>query len=84
MLPCVSHMRRLVPPLALVLLVLAAPLIAGAGAGATPDLWQAAGAAQTKKPVRAPAFTLQELGGRPVALQQLRGRVVMLYFWATW
>jgi cytochrome oxidase Cu insertion factor (SCO1/SenC/PrrC family) len=31
-----------------------------------------------------PAFTLAGLDGRPVSLAQLRGRVVLLYFWATW
>jgi cytochrome oxidase Cu insertion factor (SCO1/SenC/PrrC family) len=32
----------------------------------------------------APAFTLTNLTGGKVTLQQFRGRVVLLYFWATW
>lgn len=29
-------------------------------------------------------FTLPGLDGRPVALSELKGQVVLLYFWATW
>lgn len=32
----------------------------------------------------APAFVRNDLSGRPVALEQYRGRVVLLDFWATW
>ena len=32
----------------------------------------------------APAFTLAGLDGKPVSVGQLKGRVVLLYFWATW
>lgn len=32
----------------------------------------------------APALTLQSLTGKRVSLSDLRGRAVLLYFWATW
>ncbi len=32
----------------------------------------------------APNFTLADLSGRQVSLDQFRGRIVMLDFWATW
>jgi cytochrome c biogenesis protein CcmG, thiol:disulfide interchange protein DsbE len=44
-------------------------------------------ALQLAKPtsrLEAPAFDLPTLSGRPVRLADLRGRPVLLYFWATW
>jgi hypothetical protein len=35
-------------------------------------------------PKPAPAFTLSDLNGKDVHLSDLRGRVAMLFFWATW
>ena len=35
-------------------------------------------------PKPAPAFSLPDLAGRTWNLADLRGKVVLLYFWATW
>jgi len=32
----------------------------------------------------APAFTLESLAGERISLSDLRGRAILLYFWATW
>ena len=32
----------------------------------------------------APAFTLPALDGRQLSLADFKGRVVLLYFWASW
>ncbi|MBN1566481.1 MAG: redoxin domain-containing protein [Acidobacteria bacterium] len=34
--------------------------------------------------LKAPAFTLPDLSGQQVTLDQFKGKVVMLEFWATW
>ena len=34
--------------------------------------------------IEAPAFEVPALTGRPARLADLRGRVVLLYFWTTW
>ncbi len=35
-------------------------------------------------PKPAPALTLPDLNGKQIHLSDLRGRVVVLFFWATW
>ncbi len=55
-----------------------------AGPGVEPALWRAAGVAQFSSPVPAPPLNLRDLSGELLDLRSLRGRMVMLYFWATW
>jgi peroxiredoxin len=45
-------------------------------------LWAAAAAPTLQAP--APDFTLRDASGHPVRLQEQRGQVVMLNFWASW
>jgi hypothetical protein len=35
-------------------------------------------------PKAAPEFSLPDLDGRPVALADFRGKVTLVFFWATW
>ena len=39
---------------------------------------------QPPEPLEAPDFTLPDVDGRPVRLRELRGKLVLLNFWATW
>ncbi len=66
---------------ALVLVIL---LATSTARGEGPELWRALAVARPSARVEAPRFTLPDLGGRPVGLDAFRGRVVLLYFWATW
>ncbi len=47
-------------------------------------VWQAAGVVALPRSVPAPPLRLAALSGEPVDLRQLRGRLIMVYFWATW
>jgi len=56
----------------------------GICAAATPDILPVAGRNTVKLGEPAPNFQLLDMQGRPVALSDLRGKVVMVNFWATW
>jgi len=68
--------RRAVAALVVALLL---PL----AAAAAPD-FAALDIQRYEAPKPAPEFTLPDLDGRPVKLTDLRGKVVLLFYWATW
>ena len=70
-------MRR---PLAFV--VAATLVVAAVTAAAAPDF--APMQVQRLDPKPAPAFELPDLAGKVHRLADLRGKVVMLFFWTTW
>ena len=58
--------------------------IVGIGGAAAPDLLPISGRNAVKPGELAPNFQLQDLHGRFVTLAEMRGKVVLLNFWATW
>jgi cytochrome oxidase Cu insertion factor (SCO1/SenC/PrrC family) len=62
---------------------LALTLLTVGGAGAAPDF--ASLRVQPYQPPKpAPAFALPGLDGKVTRLADLRGKVVLVFFWATW
>jgi cytochrome oxidase Cu insertion factor (SCO1/SenC/PrrC family) len=77
--------RALVWACLLVALAAVAPLPAWpGGAGVPAAIWEGLTLDRPTRPVDTPAFDLPGLDGRRIASKDLRGRVVLLYFWATW
>ena len=58
--------------------------LVGIGGAAPPDILPVAGPNGVKLGEPAPNFQLRDLNGRLVTLSDLRGKVVLLNFWATW
>jgi cytochrome oxidase Cu insertion factor (SCO1/SenC/PrrC family) len=62
---------------------LALALLTVSSAGAAPD-FAALKLQPYDAPKPAPAFTLPDPDGRTTTLGDLKGKVVLLFFWATW
>jgi cytochrome oxidase Cu insertion factor (SCO1/SenC/PrrC family) len=58
-------------------------LLAGAASGAADD-FTTLGLQRYEPRKPAPDFSLPDVGGRTLALADYRGKVVLLFFWATW
>jgi len=67
----------------LIAAVLWAP-VAAAQPSAAPPAWAKMGVQAYDPPKPAPAFALPLLDGRTVRLEDLKGKAVLLFFWATW
>jgi cytochrome oxidase Cu insertion factor (SCO1/SenC/PrrC family) len=68
---------------AVVALAVVAAVMLAAGVAAAPDF--ATLQIQSYEPPKAaPALSLPDLNGKAQTLESLRGKVVLLFFWATW
>ena len=68
----------------MLVLLVGAALTAGPLAGAAEDPFAALNVQRAVREAQAPPFRLQTLEGKPVALEDLKGKVVLFYFWRTW
>jgi peroxiredoxin len=82
--------REFIPSLASSTLMIAGTavflmvVLVGIGGAAAADILPVAERHAVKLGELAPNFQLRDLNGRMVALSDLRGKVVLLNFWATW
>ena len=73
-------MKRL-PVIVFVMVILLLWKIPGASAQTQ---FAEAGVEKFRVPVEAPDFTLTEVGGGKVSLKELRGKIILLNFFASW
>ena len=64
--------------------LLALALLTGGGAGAAGPDFASLQVQPFQPPKPAPAFALPSVDGRTVRLEDLRGKLVLVFFWATW
>jgi cytochrome oxidase Cu insertion factor (SCO1/SenC/PrrC family) len=66
------------------LVVTWSPAAAGLDPMPETELWRAAGISRAAGARAAPPLELEDLVGHRINLRQLRGRVVLVYFWGSW
>jgi len=66
------------------LLLLTALVVPVMGVAATPDPFEAMGLVRLDGGARVPAFSLNDLAGRPVQVAPGQGTATIIVFWATW
>jgi len=67
--------------------VLLASVVVALSAGvalASPEAMKALGVLEMRQPTAAPDVTVPTLSGAPLAMKDLRGKAVLVNFWATW
>ena len=63
--------------------LVAALCVSGVAVAAAPE-FAALGMTPYNPPKPAPAFSLPDLDGKTVKLEDFRGKTLLLFFWATW
>jgi cytochrome oxidase Cu insertion factor (SCO1/SenC/PrrC family) len=77
-----SVMKRM-PILLLIFVALAIlPMLKWSNAAVDPIL--AAGILKFKESVSAPSFAIEDMEGNRLKLEDFRGKIVLIDFWATW
>lgn len=86
--PLIASMPRLrrahVLDMACLLLLLFLGVLPARGAGPDPVALKKLRLAHVDPPIAAPEFRLLDLNRREVSLRELKGKGVLLYFWASW
>ena len=70
--------------LAIFIFLLAILMLSGIPSISAQTQFSEAGVEKFRVPVGAPDFSLQELGGGKISLKELRGKIILLNFFATW
>ena len=77
-----TRLREHLPGLTVVGAVLL--MTAGSTAASAGDPFAAMNVQPAVREVQAPTFHLRTPDGKPLALEELRGKVVAFYYWRTW
>ena len=70
--------------LAIFIFLLAILMLSGIPSVSAQTQFAEAGVEKFRVPIEAPDFTLREVGGGKISLKELRGKIILLNFFATW